>query len=275
MMEDESTVHGRKEETNAIYVGRSRGNQIVVKDRFMEPVHLVITKRHDQYHMRLYHGVGGTFTINNEQVTESFLGTGDRILVANSSLTVNTSPELFLDVHTFGQSRKSARWVIALFLNVALLVGGALFWPRLFPEFAVTRYMEQGDALFKKGEFDKASLSYRNILKLQQRNAEADFRLGLILEQQKNPAGAFKQFVTAIQNDPKHLASLLRVGRYSFITGHLDQAMGVVKRILAINPRHKESRTLKAVILAHQGKLNESISLSEQLLTEDPKQSES
>ncbi len=269
--DSKKTVRNHKNDWG-ILIGRSPSNKIVIKDRFLEPSHLVITREVDKHYIRLFRGVAGTFTLNHETVTsKTLIKDGDRIEVGKSIIKVKFNPELFLDVYTFDQKRKSVRWILGLIFFVIMIGSGILFWPRLFPDVAAQRYFDQGNILFENGDYVKSRLLYQNTLRIQPNHAEANYRLGLIMEKDGRISQAFGHFLTVVKNDPKHIDGLVRTGRYLFGDNRMAQAMEIANRILVLDPRHKEGGIMRAAILNRQGQEEQAILACKKLIMIDPK----
>ncbi|MBF0359340.1 MAG: tetratricopeptide repeat protein [Magnetococcales bacterium] len=203
-MNHKSDKQNNQEELTLI--GRSTENNFVVNDASLADTHLIITKHQGyQYEVVLAEGVDGDFKVNGIPCTKSLLQNGDTLEVGNSRLEIETEPLLFIFVETAEKERGSKLWIILFILAIFVSVASALYWPRLFPEIAISRYMEQGKLLQKKEEYEKARLSYQNVVKIDRNNVEGNYRLGVVLEKLGKPRRAFDQFMNVVRINPRHI----------------------------------------------------------------------
>jgi tetratricopeptide (TPR) repeat protein len=85
------------------------------------------------------------------------------------------------------------RWLFVVL--IALIAGSACSRD---PNVAKKRYLESGNRYFDRGKYKEASMMYRNALKKDPRYGDAYYRLGLTLLKVKDPSGAFRSFIRAL-----------------------------------------------------------------------------
>ena len=66
------------------------------------------------------------------------------------------------------------------------------------PAERAAEYMARGKTLFEQEDFSNARLAFKNALRLDRKNTEAIYHLGLIAEHDKNWAKAFKRFAQVV-----------------------------------------------------------------------------
>ncbi|MBF0383271.1 MAG: tetratricopeptide repeat protein [Magnetococcales bacterium] len=245
---------------DAVFVGQSQTNQFIINDPLVENVHLIITKKSNQHHVQMHDGVEGTFSINNSEVSESFIKTGDRIKVGNSFLTVNTEPELFLDIHTIRYARKShRRLAVGLFAVALLTMVGFLTWPYFFPESSISRNFNQGIELYKVGEYEKARVLFLNIIEADNKHSDGYYNLALVMIKLGKPKNAINYVSQAIANNPQHIDSLLLATQFSIKLRNYKEALRTINYVMSINPVFINAGLVKSKIYDLIGDHNRAI----------------
>ena len=92
------------------------------------------------------------------------------------------------------------------------------------------RFIDEADAYFKAGNYDKARLAYLNVARMDPQNALAFERIGAMWQDDGSPlqAGAF--LVKASQLDPKNAQNRIRLARcYAAIGGFADATKEALK----------------------------------------------
>jgi tetratricopeptide (TPR) repeat protein len=85
------------------------------------------------------------------------------------------------------------RWLFVVL--IALIAGSACSRD---PNVAKKIYLESGNRYFDRGKYKEASMMYRNALKKDMRYGDAYYRLGLTLLKVKDPGGAMRSFMRAL-----------------------------------------------------------------------------
>src|SRR5438128_8861215 len=94
------------------------------------------------------------------------------------------------------------------------------------------RLLGEADNYFKAGNYDKAKLSYLNVLRLDQKNALAFERIGTMWQEDGAPlrAGAF--LAKASELDPKNAQNRIRLARCYVATGRVADAKKEALKVL-------------------------------------------
>jgi len=124
------------------------------------------------------------------------------------------------------------------------------------------RLLGQADNYFKSGDYDKARVTYLNVIRLDPQNALAFERIGAIWEEDSAPLRAAEFLAKAIELDPKNIENRVRLARCYVTIGRLDQAQKEALKILEQAPDN--GRAL--VTLTEAAKNKEEIGIAEQAL---------
>lgn len=122
----------------------------------------------------------------------------------------------------------------ALVLSVFMLVGCGKEDPQ--------KFIQEGKALFEKGDLKSAEVQYKNAIQINPRLAEAYYGIALLEERKKNLPAMTRNLLEVVTLDPKHLNAQIKLG--FALMGDLDKA----KEKLAIALK-LDSNDLGAVLL--------------------------
>jgi tetratricopeptide (TPR) repeat protein len=128
------------------------------------------------------------------------------------------------------------------------------------------RLLGEADNYFKSGDYDKARVTYLNVIRLDPQNALAFERVGAIWEEDSAPLRAAEFLAKAIELDPKNLENRVRLARCYVTTGRLDQAQKEALKVLEQDPNNGTA----LVRLTEAAKDKEEIEIAEQALQKFP-----
>jgi tetratricopeptide (TPR) repeat protein len=91
------------------------------------------------------------------------------------------------------------------------------------PDVAKRRYLESGNRYFDRGKYREASMMYRSAIKKDARYGDAYYRLGLSLLKLRDPGGALRSFVRALDLLPSGPSQIDTSGKLTdlYIAGYL------------------------------------------------------
>ena len=127
------------------------------------------------------------------------------------------------------QASKTLFRIITLTLAATLMVACS-------KEDKKTRFLAQADNYFKTGDYDKAKLSYLNVVRLDPQNALAFERIGAIWLEEGAPLRAVAFLAKASALDPNNAEYRLRLSRSYLAMGRLADAKKEALKILELSP---------------------------------------
>src|SRR5215472_12132085 len=74
-------------ETDALTLGASSGNEVVVRARGVAGRHIRLFERNGRYHLDLFKGVGAV-SLNGQEFTGGAVTPGDRITIGEATITI-------------------------------------------------------------------------------------------------------------------------------------------------------------------------------------------
>src|SRR5262245_13607654 len=99
-----------------------------------------------------------------------------------------------------------------------------------------TRFLAEADNYFKAGDYDKAKVSYLNVVRLDPQNALAFERIGAMWLEQGAPLRAFAFLAKASELDPNNAEFRIRLARSYLALGHLADAKKEALKVLESFP---------------------------------------
>ena len=132
------------------------------------------------------------------------------------------------------------------------------------------KYMEEGKKLFAAGDYQKAQLSFKNVLQIDPKDIEAHFQMGEASSKLGDVQNAVSQYLAVIGEDPKHLMSRLRMGQIYLLIKKPEEAEKMAKEVIAIDPENMEGKVLMATLLAFNNNTDGALTQIEAALKKNP-----
>ncbi|MEO1091315.1 MAG: tetratricopeptide repeat protein [Pseudomonadota bacterium] len=121
------------------------------------------------------------------------------------------------------------------------------------PEELEADYLESGLELLAEGETAKATLSFRNVLRINPNNAEALLALGRIAESQQNLPHAYNNYQAASDADPELIEAHNAYAVLALTANELEIVEGAIAKIEAVATPHADAEALRAAVALRRG----------------------
>ncbi|MGA6828428.1 tetratricopeptide repeat protein [Nitrospira sp. NS4] len=138
------------------------------------------------------------------------------------------------------------------------------------PEERKAKYRLRAQEYFQQGNYPKARVALRNVLKIDPKDAEAYFLYAQVEEKERNWRNAVADYQQVVELNPDHDRAWIKLGKYYLEARALDMVGQAADRVLAGHPGHVGARSLKIAAMAVGGRVEEAITLAEQLQAEVP-----
>jgi tetratricopeptide (TPR) repeat protein len=138
------------------------------------------------------------------------------------------------------------------------------------PEERKEKYRLRAQEYFEQGNYPKARVALRNVLKIDPKDAEAYYLYAQVEEKEKNWRNAVAGYQQVVELSPDHERALLKLGKYYLEVRALDMVGEVSDRILTKTQDHVGARALKIAATALSGRLADATAAAEQLNAEAP-----
>jgi len=145
------------------------------------------------------------------------------------------------------------------------------------PEEKEARHYERGVELYEEGQDEKAMVEFRNVLRLNPKNADAIFHVGLIHERAKRLKPAFAAFEQATIEQPSFVAAqfklantALELANRTLAPGLVDRAAKAADAIEKAEPGNPDGLMMKAAVALVRGETQAALDLAKAALEKAP-----
>ena len=135
------------------------------------------------------------------------------------------------------------------------------------PEERKAKYLLRAQDYFQEGNYPKARVALRNVLKIDPKDAEAYFLYAQVEEKEKNWRNAVAGYQQVVELNPAHDRAWIKLGKYFLEARAIERVDQAADRVLALHSEHVGARSLKIAALAVGGLVDEAIAQAEQLRT--------
>jgi len=161
------------------------------------------------------------------------------------------------------QTSRTLFKIVTLTLAVTLIAGCS-------KEAKKTRLLAEADNYFKAGDYDKAKVSYLNVVRLDPQNALAFERIGEMWLDDWAPIRASAFLAKGSELDPNNVQNRVRLARSYAATGRLDDARKEALKVLEQSPENADA----LVTLTEGARSKEGIEAAEEQLQKFPKKTD-
>ncbi|MBI3808400.1 MAG: tetratricopeptide repeat protein [Nitrospirae bacterium] len=155
------------------------------------------------------------------------------------------------------------RNIIIVVMAVALVACGG-------PEERKAKYRERAQEYLEAGNFPKARVALRNVLKIDPKDADAYFLFAQVEEKEKNWRNAVGLYQKLVELVPDHTAGLITLAKYYLEARLTGEVVSTADKVLAKDPQHPQAKALKIAVLAVEGQLPDAMSKAEALRSQFP-----
>jgi cellulose synthase operon protein C len=155
------------------------------------------------------------------------------------------------------------RSIIILIIAISLVACGG-------PEERKAKYRALAQEYLGAGNYPKARVALRNVLKIDPKDADAYFLFAQVEEKEKNWRNAVMLYQEVVQLVPDHTAALVTLAKYYFEARLTEQVISTAEKVLAKDPQHPQARALKIGVLAIEGQFSDAVTKAEALRSQFP-----
>jgi tetratricopeptide (TPR) repeat protein len=133
-----------------------------------------------------------------------------------------------------------------------------------------TRFLAEADKYFNAGDYDKAKVSYLNVIQLDPQNALAFERVGEMWLDDWAPIRASAFLAKGSELNPNNVQNRVRLARSYVATGRLDDAQKEALKVLGQSPDNADA----LIVLSEGARSKEGIEAAEEQLQKFPKKTD-
>ncbi len=153
--------------------------------------------------------------------------------------------------------------LIALGMVLALSACGG-------PQERKAQYRAKAQDYIQAGNFPKARVALRNVLKIDPKDADAYFLVAQVEEKEKNWRNAVANYQQVIDIVPDHKEALIILAKYYLEAKLADEVGRTADKVLEKHPQDPQAQALKIAVLAQQNKIAQAMVQAEALSKKYP-----
>ena len=138
------------------------------------------------------------------------------------------------------------------------------------PEEKQAEHLERSVAFYNEGNDAKAMIELRNVLRINPKNVEAIYYVGLVHERADRWNEAFGAFQAAVNEKPDYLPAQIKLGTLALLSEQLDLAAKVADDVNKIAPGNPESLALQGAVALRRGQTQQALDLAQEALSKKP-----
>lgn len=155
------------------------------------------------------------------------------------------------------------RSIILLVVAISLVACGG-------PEERKAKYRARAQEYLEAGNYPKARVALRNVLKIDPKDADAYFLFAQVEEKEKNWRNAVGLYQKLVELVPDHTAGLITLAKYYLEARLIEHVVSTADKVLAKDPQNPQATALKIAVLAVEGKLSDAMTKAETLRSQFP-----
>ena len=155
------------------------------------------------------------------------------------------------------------RSIILLVVAISLVACGG-------PEERKAKYRARAQEYLEAGNYPKARVALRNVLKIDPKDADAYFLFAQVEEKEKNWRNAVGLYQKLVELAPDHTAGLITLAKYYLEARLTEYVVSTADKVLAKDPQHPQAHALKIAVLAVEGKFPDAMTKAEALRSQFP-----
>jgi len=138
------------------------------------------------------------------------------------------------------------------------------------PQERKAQYRAKAQDYIQAGNFSKARVALRNVLKIDPKDADAYFLVAEVEEKEKNWRNAVANYQQVLEIVPDHREALLILAKYYLEAKLTEEVSRAADKVLANTPRDPQAEALKIAVLAQQDKVSQALAKAEDLIGRHP-----
>lgn len=138
------------------------------------------------------------------------------------------------------------------------------------PQERKAQYRSKAQDYIQAGNFPKARVALRNVLKIDPKDADAYFLVAQVEEKEKNWRNAVANYQQVVDIVPDHREALIVLAKYYLEAKRADEVGRAVDKVLEKHPQDPQAQALKIALLAQQDKMDQARVQAEELSKKYP-----
>lgn len=153
--------------------------------------------------------------------------------------------------------------LVALLLLVTISACGG-------PQERKAKHRLRAQEYIQEGNFPKARVALRNVLKIDPKDPEAYFLFAQVEEKERNWRNAFANYQRVVELVPDHERAQLRLAKFYLEARMIEKVSEIAEKVLAQHAENVQAQSLQVAVMAVNGRLAEAIGEGEALAASHP-----
>lgn len=136
------------------------------------------------------------------------------------------------------------------------------------------RYLNQGKEQLEAKNYDKARISFKNVLQIDPNDLEGLYQFGKLNEAKQEFQQAFGFYNKVLELNPNHVAANLAIAKFYLAGNVLDKAEASIAVVLAVEPNSPDALVLRAALLTRKSDNNGATAIIDGVLAKNPQHRE-
>ncbi len=185
-------------------------------------------------------------------------------------MTNDMNRPFVIQQRSFTPRGKFTRWI-----QIATIAGLSMFSVACSsPEAKVEKYYASGQEFLENGDYGKANIQFRNVLKIDETYVPALLSLAEIAESKQNLKAMFGLYQRVIRLEPDNVFAHIQLGKLYLIGSDETAALESADTALKIDPTSVDAIALKSGVLLRLGDTEGAVKLARQAISIQPAQTE-
>ena len=138
------------------------------------------------------------------------------------------------------------------------------------PQERKAQYRAKAQEYIQAGNFPKARVALRNVLKIDPKDADAYFIVAQLEEKEKNWRNAVANYQQVIELVPGHKEALITLAKYYLEARLPNEVIRSADKVLETYPQDPQATALKIAVLAQENKIHQAMAQAETLNRHHP-----
>lgn len=133
-----------------------------------------------------------------------------------------------------------------------------------------TRYLNQGKEQLEAKNYEKARISFKNVLQIDPNDQEGMYQFGKLSEAQQEFQQAFGYYNKVVELNPNHVGANLSLTKFYLAANVLDKAENTLGAVEAAAPDNLDAKVLRAALFVRHNNNERGLDIINAVLSKDP-----
>ncbi|HMW49628.1 MAG TPA: tetratricopeptide repeat protein, partial [Cellvibrionaceae bacterium] len=133
-----------------------------------------------------------------------------------------------------------------------------------------TRYLNQGKEQLEAKNYEKARISFKNVLQIDPNDQEAMYQFGKLSEAKQEFQQAFGYYNKVVELNPNHIGANLALTKFYLAANVLDKAENTLSTAETAEPNNLDAKVLRAALFVRHNNNERGRDIVNEVLNTNP-----